>query len=575
MRRFFVLLFILLTPQLSLAAVMLEVSVNELEAEMTQNILAGLRIYQRRDNPKISVSEMRRLHRGAPADIRSALEPLGFYAPEIESALVESEGIWRASYIVTPGEPVRVRSLSVEVTGPGAKLSLFADQASAFPLQAGMVLHHGKYEQGKRDMLQWAIRNGFIEAGFATSEVQVDRGKREADIHLVMDTGHRFLFGITSSAQQIITPELLQRFVPFKEGDPYSLRELSRLQSILYGTGFFSEVTVDPDFEKVSDFHVPVKLTLAPALRNRYIFGLGYGTDTGIRGRMEWRNSLFNMYGHRVNTSLQLSEKLNRVTGNYEIPLADPRYDSLKYSGNWIQEEWDATKTDMLSAAAALTHDGPMHHYGVSLEVRKEDYEVGVTTGISQLLIPGATWSMALTDNRVNTENGWRFSLDVRGAEQNVLSDASFLQVKGDVKAILSLTEKWRAIGRATIGSTLVDSVDLLPPSLRFYAGGDQSVRGFAYRSLGPKDSSGTVIGGRYLIEGSGELERRIDETWSVATFYDTGQAMNSFDVSLKHSVGIGGRVTLPFGQIRLDLAFPLFEDAGSFRIHLNVGADL
>ncbi len=585
------LIMFLVMPSAVLAAVVLDVTVSDgaqgradaagatdgaaMDKEIFAAVLARLRIYQQQKDPTLSVGEMRRLHREAEKDIKSTLEPLGYYLPTVEGALVETEGVWHATYIITSGKPVLVRSVSVEITGPGGGLSLFSDLEKQFPLQEGAVLNHQQYEDGKKKILRSAIRNGFVEAGFEKNEVRVHRGNHQADIDLLLNTGHRFLFGMTYSAQKIINQDLLSRYLPYKEGEPYSLREISKLQSILYETGFFSGVTVEPEFDKVSELRVPVALTLTPALRNRYSFGLGYGTDTGIRGKTEWRNRLFNDSGHRVNSSLQLSEKINRVGASYEIPVADPRYDALKYAGNRASEKWNNTRTDLLSVAAAVSHTGPMYQYGVTLEVRDEQYDVGVTSGSSLLLLPGGSWSVVFADNRIKTQDGWRFSVDVKGADKNIVSDVSLVQAQAGVKGIASVFDKWRLIGRFTLGGTAVDSIDELPPSLRFYAGGDQSVRGYAYKSIGTTDASGTVIGGRYLLVGSMEVERKIDDMWSVAAFYDTGQATDSINLDLKKSVGIGGRIALPFGQIRLDIAMPLMEDSHSFRLHLNIGADL
>ena len=581
------LIIFLLMPGPVLGAVALDVTVssgegrgrsgvaNTMDREMSAAVLARLRIYQQQKDPLLSVGEMHRLHRKAEKDIKSALEPLGYYSPTVESALIETEGIWHAAYIITPGEPVRVHSISLEITGPGSGLSLFSDLEKQFPLQEGAIFNHQQYEEGKNKILQWAVRNGFVEAGFEKNAVRVHRKNHQADIELLLNTGHRFLFGKTSSAQNIINLKLLSRYLPYKEGDPYSLHELSQLQSILYETGFFSGVTVEPEFDKIDELRVPVALTLAPALPNRYSFGLGYGTDTGIRGKTEWRNRLFNDSGHRVSSSLLLSEKINRIGASYEIPVFDPRYDALKYAGNWASEEWEGTKTDLFSVAAAVSHSGPRYQYGVTLEVRDERYDVGVTSGSSLLLLPGCSWSVVVAENRINVQDGWRFFVDVKGAEKNIVSDATFVQAQAGVKGITSLFDKWRLIGRFTLGTTVVDSIDELPPSLRFYAGGDQSVRGYAYKSIGPTDASGTVIGGRYLMVGSMEVEQKVDDMWSVAAFYDTGQAMDSMDVNLKKSVGIGGRITLPFGQVRLDVAVPFLEEEHSVHLHLNVGADL
>lgn len=571
---FFLLLWCL-APDAVFGQTPLRVTISGVDQELSANVLARLRIYQQRENPKLTVGEMRRLHRRADAEIRAALEPLGYYSPRVESLLVRIDGVWHASYQIDPGKPVRVRSVIVGVTGPGSGLSLFDDLQNQLPLRQGMVLHHQLYEDGKRKILGWARRNGFVKAQFAVREIRVDRERCVADIELLLDTGRRFLFGATHSDQDLITKELLYRYLPYKEGDPYSQRELTHLQSILYDTGFFSGVTVEPEFDKVREQRVPVALSLVPALRNRYSFGLGYGTDTGARGKIEWRNRLFNRYGHKAQSSLQLSQKLSKFDAAYQIPVADPRYDALKYAGSWAREQWKETETDLLSVAAAVSHAGPKYQYGVTLEVRDENYDVGVTSGHSLLLLPKGSWSVVFAENRITTENGWRFSVEATGANEAFLSDATFIQLVGGTKGIWSPFDRWRLIGRFTLGATLVDSIDSLPPSLRFYAGGDQSVRGYGYKSIGTVDASGTVIGGRYLQVGSIELERKITDLWSVATFYDVGQATDDLDVELKNSVGLGGRITLPFGQIRFDLGVPLHKEDHAYYLHFSVGADL
>jgi translocation and assembly module TamA len=209
------------------------------------------------------------------------------------------------------------------------------------------------------------------------------------------------------------------------------------------------------------------------------------------------------------------------------------------------------------------------------VELRHEKYSVGVTSGSADLLMPSAYWNMILAKDRINTEKGVRLSGSVKGADNTLFSSTSFIQFRLSGKAILTPMENWRILGRGTIGATSMESIDELPPSLRFYAGGDQSVRGYGYKELGPVDPSGVVVGGRYLLEGSIELERRLTSMWSVAAFYDVGNAFDDIDADLKHGAGVGVRLVLPFGRIRMDVASALSEDGYPLRVHLTVGADL
>jgi len=567
-------LVLLLQASLCLA-VPLSVTVAGVEGELSTNILARLKIYLQQQNADITLREIQNLHKRSQKEIEEALAPYGYYSVQVESSLTQEDEGWHALYTVTAGPPMLVGSLSVQIVGPGQGDPVFEDLSAGFPLQPGTQLLDSLYEIGKKKILAQAMAHGYVRARFIEHKILVKRAEQRADILLSLDTGPLFRFGATTSKQEIITPELLQRFIPYQEGDVYSLRSLNQLQSSLYATSYFSQVLVEPKFALRQEDKIPVEVSLLAAKQNRYSFGIGYGTDTGMRSSLEWKNRLFNRHGHRPTFTMQLSEKNNHVNGDYAIPIFDPRYDTLSLTGQYLDETWDDTETNMMSYGFSVNHETPKNQYGIGLEYRNEAYSVGVTSGTADLLIPSAYWNLILAKDRTNVENGIRLSVSVEGAEEELLSTTSFIQFRFSGKAIVTPVENWRILGRGTIGVTAMDSIDDLPPSLRFYAGGDQSVRGYGYRTLGPEDASGVVIGGQYLVEGSIELERRLTPRWSMATFYDVGNALDAIEADLKHGVGLGVRMTLPFGQIRLDVASALSDDGDPVRIHLSVGADL
>jgi translocation and assembly module TamA len=142
--------------------------------------------------------------------------------------------------------------------------------------------------------------------------------------------------------------------------------------------------------------------------------------------------------------------------------------------------------------------------------------------------------------------------------------------------AIIPLPFRFSLLTRIEGGTTLCNSLEDLPPSVRFFAGGDRSVRGYAYQSLGPKDVFGDVTGGKHLLVGSIELEKAIAKIFGVAAFYDVGNAFNSFGhMDLQQGVGLGIRLYTPVGPIRLDLARQVGVKDPDFRIHFTVGFGL
>lgn len=552
----------------------MEVQVKGVEGAVYDNVLARLKIYLHKDSRRLTPFEIRRLHRQAKSDIEEALAPFGYYRPTIVDTLDQQGESWKALYVVTTGEPVLVTKVRIATEGPGqAEVS---NIGQGFPLKVGDVLDQRQYEQGKKQLVRSALKKGYLTARFSRHELRINRQERAGEIDLSLDTGPLFLFGITTSNQKIIKPELLARYLPYEVGDPWSPAKISELQKVLYGTDFFSRVSVRGDIGQARDLQIPVQVELeTPEHLNRYSFGLGYATDTGARTQLEWRNRLLNSSGHKARGTLQIAESENIFSFRYDMPRGNPRYDRYLLGATYQDKSWEDTQTRLLATGLTLDHAGPVFRYGGSIEVRDEQYDVGATSGSSSLLMPGASLGLIWADNLLHTKNGLQVAVNVSGAAEAVGSDATFLQVTGTSKLILTPFAPWRLIGRGTLGATQVDAIDDLPPSLRFYAGGDQSVRGFGYKELGTRDSSGTVVGGRYLVVGSAELERIINERWSLATFLDVGNAIDDLAIDLEQGAGFGLRFRLPFGQVRLDLATALSESGNPIRLHFSVGGDL
>ncbi len=554
----------------------LTVSVTGIEGRLHDNVMARLRINLFRENSALSTAEIRRLHRLAEEDIVSALEPYGYYNVTVDGRLERDEASWQAIYRVAVGDPVVVSSVSVGVVGEAAHLPELADARARFPLQPGEVLEHQRYEQGKKKLLSRARSLGLLAAIYTTSEIKVDREDNEAEITLVLDTGRRFVFGEIDSDQRVISGGLLARFIPFEPGEPFSRSSLQELQRDLSRTDWFDTVFVTADTSDLEHRAVPVTINLTEQERyNRYSFGVGYATDIRSHVRFEWLNRLLNERGHQAFASFLVGEQRSLCLVNYSVPVADPRFSTVTASGLWNRELWEDTVTSKVSAGLAYDYLTPEYLFGVSVEALNEDYRIGSKRGSTALLMPGIKGSLALADDVVTTENGLRVTVEISGASQDLLSEASFLKLRGDGKLILSPIEGWRLIGRGSVGGILVEDIDDIPPSLRFYAGGEKSVRGYRYRSLGPVDDSGNVVGGRLLLTGTIEIERRLSRYWRAAAFYDVGNAMDDFEVNLVDGIGIGIGVALPFGQARLDLAYPLQDEGRSQAVYLSVGADL
>jgi translocation and assembly module TamA len=552
------------------------VSVTGVEGEIHKNVLAHLSIARQKDNPRLTDYLVRRLARKAEGEVKKALQPYGYYHPEVRVDLVRQEDAWQVNIGIAPGRPVTVGTLVIELSGPGRQDAELVDAVTLFPLWEGDILAHQLYENGKRDLIAEANGAGYLDAAFTRHRILVNREQRTAEIILDLDTGPRYLFGETTFTADFLSHDLLVKMLPYSKGDPFSSRKLVRLRQSLYNSGYFSSVDVASGEAGEDSHSIPVEVVLTPRNSNVWGLGIGYGTDTGVRGTAEWNNRLLNRHGHQFRLTMQPSERKSYYGGVYTIPVRNPLRDRIALLAKWEKEDFENTETEQRSASVSYDHIGEKGEYSLYFKFLDEDFDSGGDTGHATLFIPGLKTTYRLADDRLVTRRGIRATINLSGAHRELLSDASYVQGSLAAKGIYALVSGWRAIGRFQLGGTLVDEFFELPPSLRFYAGGDQSVRGYAYKSIGPRDAFGNIIGGRFLLAWSAELEKKLSERWSAAVFVDSGDAPDNLtELAMKTGAGIGLRWNAPFGQIRLDLASAVSEGADSWRIHFNVGADL
>lgn len=572
---FIALVFVLCLYQNVFAAFPLEVTVEGVEPPLYDNILAQLKIYIHRDSDRVSADNLSVLHKQAEEDIRAALAPYGYYAPTIQSELEQKEGRWYAKYIVSKGRPILVRKINISGVGAGTDNPRLAELIKQEPFAEGDVLHQDIYQEYKQKLVRVAFEEGYLDATLGHHRLEIHRGEFFADITLVLELGPLYKFGELESSQEIIDNDLLSRYRPYKTGDPYRSAQLFEYQKNLYKSGFFEQVVVSGDVPRAEDEAIPVTVEVTPLEKlNKYTFGIGAATDTGARATIGWSNKLLNAHGHKFSTAMEVGQSESSIQASYELPYNDPRFEKIVLTSLYQDQNWDDTDTALLSVGPSYVYSTPRMKYSFGLDLRDENYTVGSVDKHSGLVVPTFTTSYIIADNLLKTKNGIQLSVSVRGASEQLFADQSFLQGTMSGKIVISPLEKWRVIGRGLIGATLCDEIDNLPPTLRFYAGGDKSVRGYGYRSIGTKDSEGTVIGGLYTLVGSVELERSFTEYVAGAVFWDAGNATETIQYEYSQGVGVGARLNLPFGQVRFDIATAVTESGFPIRFHLSMGGE-
>lgn len=531
------------------------------------------------DEPEEDVGEarIRRLHAAANGEIAAALQPFGYYQPSIDASLTQSDGEWVARYAIDPGPPTLLAEVEIEVVGEGADTPPVRAARAAVRLRPGDVLNHARYEAAKQALFDAAYGAGYIDAAYRRSELLVRRSDREADVHLVLDTGPRYYFGTVSVEQDILHESFVKRFVPIQYGEPFDTDRLVQLQIMLNDSGYFNDVVVDVERERAEDRHIPIVVHTTPRPTQEYTVGFGYGTDTGPRVSLGVELRRINPRGHRFNADLRLSSIEQAVAAEYRIPRGrDLATDFLALRGSLGNQEIGGWDTRQMSVGAVWHGAWRRMQRRTYLTVLREEFETDAVDAVSEdTVFAGVQLTKKTADDPLFPRRGYSWSVDVRAGGEALGASTSFARVHASGNVVRSLGERVRALLRAEYGAIRADDFDKLPPSQRFYAGGDGSVRGYGYQELGPTDENGASIGGRYAFVASAELEFLVVGNYGVALFFDAGNAANDPWPDLERGVGIGARWRSPVGVVGIDLAHPLDDPDTDFRLHLSVGSDL
>ncbi|NIR43240.1 MAG: outer membrane protein assembly factor [Gemmatimonadetes bacterium] len=554
----------------------LRVEIAGVEGDVEDNVEARLKIMQlAADDTAAPPSTVRDLHDAAVHDIVRALQPFGYYRPEIKADLDTLSSPWLARYTIDPGPPITLTQVNVQVEGPGDNEPRFREAVETFPLSQGDVLKHSAYGAGKARLRSIAAELGYLDARFDTAQIRIDLDKYDSRILLHFQTGQRYRFGPVTFRQDVLDVEVLRNQLPFERGDPFDTEKLLELQTRLRDGPNFRSVEVQPLTNLTDGLEVPVDVDLEPNQPRRYEIGVGYGTNTGPRARAHTEFRRLNRNGHRATGDLTVSTVERSLTGRYIIPHSSPSRMQITFFSSYANLTPEPSSSDLLRAGTSVTRFRGGWRETFTLEYDFESFEVGVDTANSSLLTLGGTWSLTQLDDQTFPTRAFQAEIALRGGHDALLSTTTFGQLTLDGTAIRPLASRTRIIAQARLGVTATSDFRALPPSIRFFTGGDRSVRGYSYQSLGPRDRAGNVIGGDGLLTASLELEHLFLEHWGAAVFFDTGNAVDLLDVSLKHGAGAGLRWLAPIGMVRLDAAFALSRDGTPIRFHLIIGPDL
>jgi len=527
----------------------------------------------------------------ARTKITKAIQALGYYRATIDLDTVDEgdKPTWLIKINITLNQPTLIDSSEIIISGDAQYDEVFRALIKQQGFLKGEILDHGKYEQLKVSLASLGLKYGYFDGGFVDSRIEIHQSYHRAKIYINYHSGQQFRLGRVNFSDIDINNELLTQLIPFNDDQPYHVKFLRKLQNQLEQTQYFNNIVIEPKNNQAIDGIIPIDINLEKNQKHYFNFGLGYATDTELRMSVGWKTPLVNRYGHKQATKITYSQ-INPVGQfNYTIPLSHPLDDVLQFELRLEDDVYGDIDSKYWSARLGRTKNNESFISEYYLRYLQEDWQLNDQDYYTKYYLPGMTWSKTTrTGNPINPSKGFSQYYNIEFSHQRIGADVNLIRFYAKWKYINSFNENHRFVARAEVGLLAPErsDIDEISPSLRFFAGGDQSIRGFAYQSIGgtipnslhregDNEKVEFIVGGSRLLVGSIEYQYKFAEKWRAAIFLDGGSAYKKDKFKAVYSIGPSIHYLSPVGPIRLDLGYSLSKSNPSWRIHFNLGAEL
>jgi len=519
-------------------------------------------------------AELARLRSLSEETARELLATEGYFSPQVDSTLTRVADDWVMRYAVTPGPRTRVRTLKIDFVGALAEAGesrLRTRAERGFSLQPEMPFRQADWDVAKAALLRPLLTVRYPAARIAASEARIDPATRSADLTLTLDSGPAFFYGqLVVSGTQRYPASIVRNLSPLKPGQPYRQQDLLDYQMALDMSGYFAQATVRIEPDPSLAAAVPIRVDVVERPEKLFSVGAGASTDTGARVSTSWMHRNISERGLRLKLDARLETA--RQTGAAELawPRTSKGYEN-SLGLQFKQEDIEGQETRATVLAGKRTRTRGQIETTLSLQYQTEQQEIGdVVSSSNQALSANYAWTRRTEGRAFYPRRGHVLTLQAGGAAEALLSDTSFVRLYGRHTQYFRAGDNGRVILRGELGSVLADTRDGIPTDFLFRAGGDNSVRGYAYQSLG-RTLEGGVASVRYLATGSAEYNHFFKGNWGMALFVDACDAADSPSaLSPVFGYGVGARYRSPVGPINFDLAYG--EATEEFRLHFSLG---
>lgn len=570
----------LLLMTLSLNARSAETYQVELDApgDLASLLTQHLEIIASKDNPRLNPREWQRLFNKAPQQIKALLETEGFFSAQVASKLEQSPGKNIAYFTVTPGPPVLIDKLDIQLAGAVAQQSDKPAQSlqtlrDSWTLKPGMQFKQESWTQAKRQLLTKLLVERYPNASVSESQASINQKNNTANLLIKIDSGPLVYFGdIQIEGLSRYPKKVINNINPIKPGDEFNQTQLLNFQNRLQETGYFKSVEISADTKNIhpenSHQRAPIKIVVTEFQEIKLGLGAGYSTNTGARTQITLNDLNFLQDGWRLSSSLRLEQKSQNILAEIRLPTTKSGFrDSINSNLIRTEIEGQTTSSGQVGLRRAWGLRSFEQYVGTNLLAEHVKLD-GVESESNYAATLSYGLTLRRTDNNFNPTRGYFLNAQFTGAPSEQLSDGRFLQSYIRAFGYYPIGNTTQLITRAELG--MVSGKNSAPATYLFRAGGDQSVRGYDFQSLGVVEGD-AIAGARYLATGSVEVIQWLTPQWGVAVFTDFGNAANSVkDLKPVLGYGLGARWKSPAGPIGADIAYG--QETDDYRLHFNIG---
>jgi translocation and assembly module TamA len=548
----------------------------EIEAprELKATLEKGLNIVRWRLDPDMDAERLKRLVDEAVREAREAAATEGYFSAQVKAEVESAAEPWVVRITIEPGERTRVQDVDIRITGPatsdGEARPLRERVRDNWTLRRGQPFRQEDWEAAKRQAVRELSGWRYAAASITDSRAAIDPQAHRASLMAELASGPPFRFGeLHVSGAKRYPDAVIENLVPVRPGDTYDRDKVVLYQRRLLESGYFASVQAQIDAQPQLADAAPLRVSVIDAPKHHIESGIGYNTDVGARLETRYSNQDVFSSAWRFRSGLNLDKKIQNLQLDLDTP---PRP-----GGVWNSFLARARQQDIQNEVTRELAAGVSQSYGATaapstylVSAHAEDQRIGEVIADTRYAVYfGMRKSFRRTDALITPREGYILSGEV-GVAPNAFASQQFVRAVASASLFIALARNDDLLLRGQVGAVRSQAREGIPSTFLFRTGGDQTVRGYAFESIGVQES-GAVVGGRRLLVGSIEYTRWIGESWGVATFFDAG---NAWDTGVRTDVatgyGVGARFRTPIGPIRADLAYGALNS--DWRLHFSVG---